>query len=381
MAVLTLEEKRKMAEYLVRTSMRIGKKKGGDFESVSILYNGTDSSCKEFALMVEEECWKVGAYTLLREYSSVRNRLKYQFSPDESLKQMDPISKAVAETVDVRMFIGEEDDPAWSEGIHEKVRLTAENRQKLYEIMDGRGVRWVYFGWPIPGAARAYGLGEERFREIFFNSMRASFAKELLDLCDFYSTALQGRENVRIVSEDTDLSFEIKGRPVIVDDGIISDKDVAMGDIGLNIPSGEVFVAPIETSAEGYITFPVVVIPGFGRLLNLRVTFEKGRVSFFEAQEGADRLKAFFESNTGEIDRIAELGIGCNPGAEFTNGCIIVDEKIYKTIHIAVGNNTGSYHGTNKASAHLDMIKDMQGGQLYVDGILVMDRGVPAKKL
>lgn len=368
-----------MAEHLVRTSMRIGMKKGGEFESVSILYNGTDPSCKEFALMVEEECWKVGAYTLLREYSSVRNRLRYQLTPGESLKRMDPISKVLAETVDVRIFIGEEDDPTWSEGVHDKVRLTAENRQKLYEIMDGRGVRWLYFGWPIPGAARAYGLEEKKFREIFFNSIRASFTEELLDLCWFYSAALQGGESVEIVSRDTNLRLNIKGRPVIVDDGIISDKDVAMGDIGLNIPSGEVFVAPIETSAEGYITFPVVVIPGFGRVLNLRLSFEKGKVSSFKAEEGEERLRAFFESNTGEIDRIAELGIGCNPGAAFTNGCIIVDEKIYKTIHIAVGNNTGSYHGNNKASAHLDMIKDMHEGRMYVDGRLVMDGGVPVR--
>lgn len=380
MVELTLSEMREIAEYLVRKSMRIGRKSSGEFDSVSILYNGTDPSCREFALMVEEECWKVGAYTLTREYSSVRNRLKHQLMPEESLKRMDPISKAIAETVDVRMFIGEEDDPAWSDGLQDKIKLTGENRQKLYEIMDKRGMRWVYFGWPIPGAARAYGISPERFREIFINSIRMSFKSEMLDLCNFYSKALRGADMVRIISDDTDLSFSIKGRPVIVDDAIISEEDIANGDVGLNIPSGEVFVAPIETSAEGYVRFPVVVIPGFGKVVNLKIEFKGGKVASFEAEEGGERLRAFFDSNTGDIDRIAELGIGCNPGAEFTNGCIIVDEKIYRTIHIAVGNNTGSYHGTNKASAHLDMIKPMDKGALYVDGRVVMENGVPVKE-
>ncbi|MEN3037186.1 MAG: aminopeptidase, partial [Candidatus Methanosuratincola petrocarbonis] len=173
--------------------------------------------------------------------------------------------------------------------------------------------------------------------------------------------------------------FSVKGRPVIVDDGIISREDMENGDVGLNIPSGEVFIAPLETSANGYITFPVVVIPGFGRIDRLRLEFRDGKVASYSAESGAERFTKFLESNTGEKDRIAELGIGCNPGAEFTGGSIIIDEKIYRTVHIAIGNNTGSYHGTNQASSHLDMIKDMRGGQLFFDGKLVMEDGEPVK--
>lgn len=379
MADMTKEEKRRVAKSLVDDSMSIGRRPDGRFESVSILYNGTDPTCEEFALMVEEECWRRGAYTIARRYSSSRSRLRYELTPKESLEEMDPLGKALAETMDARMFIGEDEDPSWSEGVAEKVKLTAPTRQKLYEIMDGRGVRWVYFGWPVAGAAKAYGLTVARFREIFFNSIKMSFSKELKDLCKYYKAALSGKEKVWIKSDDTDLKLSIKGRPVIVDDGVISKEDVEVGDTGLNIPAGEVFIAPLETSAEGYITFPVVVVPGFGRIEALRLTFSKGKVVGFEAADGKERFRKFLEANTGEKDRIAELGIGTNPGAEFTNGSIIVDEKIYKTLHIAIGNNTGSYHGTNKASSHLDMIKDMAKGTLTVDGKVVMKNGMPVR--
>lgn len=379
MPELTRAEKEHYASLLVKRSMGIGRKPGGGFDSVSILYNDQDPSCREFAELVEDECWRQGAYTIIRGYSSIRNKRKYELSPEESLRGMDPIAEAIAKTVDVRMFIGEEDDPYWSEGVSDKVKLTAPNRLKLYEIMDKRGVRWVYFGWPIPGAAKAYGCPAERFREIFFNSIRSSFSQQLLDLCGYYSKALDGADRVRILADDTDLSFSVRGRPAIVDDGIISKEDMERGDVGLNIPSGEVFIAPLETTANGYITFPVVVIPGFGRIDRLRLEFKDGKVASYAAESGAERFSRFLDANTGEKDRIAELGIGCNPGAEFTGGSIIIDEKIYRTVHIAIGNNTGSYHGTNQASSHLDMIKDMRDGQLFIDGKLVMEGGDPVR--
>ncbi len=376
---LERSEKKRIAKSLVRDSMRIGKKADGSYESVWIRFNSKDPSCVEFAKFVEEECWKAGSPTLMTCYSSSREKTRHALMPARSIKNVDPIQDAISETVDVYMFIGEQDDPSWSESVASKFRLAAPTRQKFIEVMDRRGMRWINFGWPIPGAAVGYGCPVEKFRKIFFNSIAASFSKGLLDLCAFYKDALTGADHVQITSPDTDLAFSIKDRPVIVDDGIISDTDIAIGDFGLNIPSGEVFVAPLETTANGFITFPVVVIPGFGRIDGLRLTFEKGRVVGYTAANGTDKFAKFLESNTGDKDVIAELGIGTNPGAEFTGGSIIIDEKIYRTLHIAIGFNTGSYHGVNKASSHLDMIKDMSEGKLLVDGKVVMDGGIPAR--
>ncbi|MEM3737270.1 MAG: aminopeptidase [Candidatus Bathyarchaeia archaeon] len=377
---MSKEEMRLMAESLVTRSMRIGRKPDGGHESVRITYNSTDPSCEEFAFMVEEECWKVGAHTLLVPYRSSRERTRYILTPEDSLKEMSPLAKAIAKTVDVTVFIGEQDNPRWSYDLGEKVRLTGPIRQKLREILDRRRVRWVYFGWPIPGAAEGYGCEIGEFRRIFFNSIRSSFSEEVRRLCEYYRAALEVCHVVLIEAEDsTKLSLRVEGRPILVDNGVISEDDVAKGDVGLNIPTGEVFVAPIETSADGVILFDVVAVPGFGKIKGLRLKFSGGKVVDYDAEEGRDVFKRFLDANTGEKDRIAELGIGCNPGADYTGGCIIVDEKIYRTLHIAIGSNTGSYHGKNKASSHLDMIKDMRRGRLYFDGKLVMEKGEPIR--
>lgn len=199
-------------------------------------------------------------------------------------------------------------------------------------------------------------------------------------LCEYYRRALEGVDQIAIRAEDgTNLTFSIKGRPILVDDAYISEEDVKRGDVGLNIPSGEVFVAPLEDSANGTIRFERVAIPGFGKIRGLKLSFRDGRVVDYEALEGREVFTHFLEANTGDKDRIAELGIGCNPGAEYTGGSIIVDEKIYGTLHIAIGSNTGAYHGRNKASSHLDMIKDMAGGVLLADGKPIMRNGKPVE--
>ena len=375
---LTDKEMEELAGKLIRESLKVGRKPDGSFEAVRITYNATDPTCERFALKVEEECWKVGAHTLLLPYSSARQKARFTLSPEESLAQMNPMAEALAKTIDVSIYIGEEDNPNWSQNLTDRVKLAAPHKQKLREILDQRKVRWVYFGWPIPGAAEGYGCPVEKFREIFFNSIRFSFSEEVRRLCHYYRQALEGGDQVTIRAEDgTNLTFNIKGRPILVDDGYLSEEDIARGDVGLNIPSGEVFVAPLEETAEGVIKFGRVAIPGFGKIRGLKLVFREGRVAEYEAQEGVEVFSRFLEANTGDKDRIAELGIGCNPGAEYTGGSIIVDEKIYGTIHIAIGSNTGAYHGKNKASSHLDMIKDMSRGELLVDGETVMRGGKP----
>jgi len=368
-----------IARFLVAESLRIGRRSDGSGESVVIRYNTADQTCIDFALKVEEECWKRGAHTLLRPLNYGRERIKLSTKPEDSLGEVEPLLLRLVETEDVDLYIGEYDDPNFTAGLVDKWKLGAPSRQKYTGIVDERKVRWAYMGWPIPSAAKAYGLDPPEFRRIFFDSIRQSFSKDLMELIKHYGDALNGKEKVRILAKDgTDLSFAIKGRPVLLDDPTISLEDVSRGDVGLNIPCGEVFVAPLETTANGTMLFEEVAISGFGKVKNLQLEFTNGRVVSASADDGADRFSSFLEANTGDKDLVAELGIGCNPGAKYTGGSIIVDEKIYGTIHLAIGSNTGSYHGINKASSHLDMIKNMKQGELYVDGKIIMKNGAPA---
>ncbi len=381
MSGLSEAEAGRISRLIVRESMGVGRRPDGRFESVRVMFNSTDPSCVDFAQRVEQECWRVGAYAIALPYSSQRERLRHRLTPSDSLASMNPLAKALNETVDVTIFIGEQENPAWVAGLDGKMRLTAPIRQQLREILDERKVRWLFLGWPIPGTARYYGVPLSRFRRIFFNCIRESFRAKMRSVVTYYERALSHAHRVHITADDgTDLEFSVEGRPVLLDKGRITAEDVARGDVGLNIPSGEVFLAPIEDSANGVINFETAAIPGFGKVEGLRLTFKDGRVRRFKASQGEKSFTRFLDANTGDKDRIGELGVGCNPAAEYTGGCIIIDEKIYRTLHIAIGSNTGSYHGKNRASSHLDMIKNMTGGEMRVDDTPVMVKGEPAAK-
>ena len=121
----------------------------------------------------------------------------------------------------------------------------------------------------------------------------------------------------------------------------------------------EVFIAPIEDSAEGRAVFPDVL---GGRL---ELTFKGGKVVDARGKNARTFWKRHKQA-TGERDRIAEFAIGLNPGAPFS------DEKALGSIHIAIGKNN-HIGGKNESSLHWDMI--MPKPTIRGDKSLIMEKG------
>lgn len=349
-------------------------------EVIRIAYSETDPRCVRLAKAIRDECWRRGSAIAMVPSNDMDSRTYYRISPEDSLVELPKMSELIARNIDVRIFVGDSEDPRWSHGLEKRLKLSSPSSQKIWEIMDRRKVRWCIVGFPVK--RKSYIVPSKQYEKVYIDSLKETFSTTTLKLCKYYRKALEGGNRVRITAKDgTDLTFSIKGRPILVSDGVLDDGDIKRGDVGLNIPDGEVFLAPLEHSANGKICFDYVSISGFGFVKNLWITFKNGRVVDFKSNpRGTKLFKKFLDSNTGEKDRIAELGIGTNRTAKFI-GTTIVDEKIFGSVHIAIGNNTGTYHGKNKASSHLDMIKIMKGkqGNLYVDGKLVMKNGMPVK--
>ena len=179
-------------------------------------------------------------------------------------------------------------------------------------------------------------------------------------------------------ADGSDLKFSVKGRSVLKDVGFLTAEDLRNGCCGLNLPAGEAFISPLEKSAFGSVKFEKIYAPGHGFVTGLRLEFDAGRVVDYSAAKGGENFRKYLAENTESTRTIGELGIGCNAGAKYS-GYILTDEKIAGTVHIAIGNNTGAFHGKNKASDHLDMVKDMKRGVLWVDGKAVLKNGRPVK--
>jgi len=141
------------------------------------------------------------------------------------------------------------------------------------------------------------------------------------------------------------------------------------------MPSGEVFTAPIESSAEGEVRFNLPVVVSGQRVEGVRLRFREGRVVEASAQTGEEYLQRMLEADPG-ARYLGELGIGANFGISRPTGLILYDEKIGGTVHLALGQSYLETGGVNTSSIHWDLILDLrQGGRLLADGEVLQENG------
>jgi leucyl aminopeptidase (aminopeptidase T) len=160
------------------------------------------------------------------------------------------------------------------------------------------------------------------------------------------------------------LRMSLEGRKGIVSSGVYRNK----GESG-NLPSGESYIAPMEGSAEGEVLIDGSFV-GLGILSSpLKLFFEKGRMVKAEGPD-AERLEKMLGDNP-LARNLAELGVGTNNKARVT-GVILEDEKIYGTVHIALGSND-TFGGAVAAGIHVDGI--ITRPDLLVDGKLMVSGG------
>jgi aminopeptidase len=103
--------------------------------------------------------------------------------------------------------------------------------------------------------------------------------------------------------------------------------------------------------------------------------FESGRVVDAGATSNEEYLFATLDTDPG-ARILGELGIGCNPGITRHMKNTLFDEKIYGTVHLALGRSYTVTGGVNDSAVHWDIVKDLRnGGELYLDGQLVQRHG------
>lgn len=187
-------------------------------------------------------------------------------------------------------------------------------------------------------------------------------------LCEQLGPLMSNAKEVRITSQlGTDITMSIEGRLVERDTGLLAKR----GDFG-NLPAGEVFCAPVEGTANGTLVFDGAIASVGVLKKPVHVTVEQGFATKITGGAEATKFNSLLAAvNKKEAYNIAELGVGCNPNARLI-GIILEDEKVYGTVHVALGDNS-TFGGTVAAGIHLDGI--MRKPSLYLDGKPAMEKG------
>ncbi|MBU0683355.1 MAG: aminopeptidase [Candidatus Omnitrophota bacterium] len=178
-------------------------------------------------------------------------------------------------------------------------------------------------------------------------------------------TILKKTRKVKVTTSlGTDIVFEIGIKTFFGANGGTFDFPGAFG----NLPEGEVAFAP--TKADGVFivdaSFPEIGI------LDSPITFKVKNGSVYEISgKDASVVKKRLDAVGHKAYRVAELGIGLNPKAKIT-GCILEDEKVAGTVHIALGNNLFG-GGTNDVPLHLDGV--ITKPTVYLDEEKIIEDG------
>ena len=124
----------------------------------------------------------------------------------------------------------------------------------------------------------------------------------------------------------------------------------------MNLPTGEVFVAPVENSLNGKLVCDMA-IGGIGKLKTpVEVIVKNGRVEklFSKDKKILGKVKDTFETDDWS-DIVGEFAFGINPNARFVKE-FLEAEKILGTVHVAFGSNTDMPGGKNPSENHIDLL-------------------------
>jgi aminopeptidase len=149
----------------------------------------------------------------------------------------------------------------------------------------------------------------------------------------------------------THVSLSVEGRPFFTD--TIIDRETMKW---MNLPTGEVIVAPIENSLEGTLVCDMA-IGGIGPIdTPVKLAVQEGTVQKVSGEDQRVLRRVSDSLNTDEWAKtVGEFAFGINPNARFVKE-FLEAEKLLGTIHIAFGNNLDMPGGKNHSENHMDFL-------------------------
>jgi aminopeptidase len=224
--------------------------------------------------------------------------------------------------------------------------------------------KWVLLRFPTPAAAQAAGMSTQAFEDFCLAVCALDYAR--MDKAMDPLVELMARtDRVRITAPGTDVTFSIKGIPVLKAAG------------ANNIPDGEVYTAPVRDSVNGTVLFNTPSLEDGTSYERVRLTLKDGRIVEADANEPA-KLKQMLDTDEG-ARYLGEFALGVNPLIKKPMKDTLFDEKIGGSLHLTPGRAYEDADNGNRSSVHWDLVliqtPEWGGGEIYFDDLLVRKDG------
>ena len=173
-------------------------------------------------------------------------------------------------------------------------------------------------------------------------------------------------DRVHVTAPGTDISFSIKGIPILKASG------------QNNIPDGEIYTAPVRDSVNGTVAFNTPSLEDGVTFERIKLTFKDGKIVAAEAneQERLERCSTPTKARaTWASSRSASTRASSKPMKD-----TLYDEKIGGSLHFAIGRAYEEADNGNRSAIHWDIVliqtPKWGGGEIYFDDVLVRKDGL-----
>jgi len=303
---------------------------------------------------------KAGGRVITLMNSEEAVKAYYDGASDETLQVVPEHVKALTEACDVYIAIRSPVNTKAMANIDPKrIMINNKTQQEIQGIRLGK--RWSLTVHPCQSLAQQANMSLEEYRDFVYGATLIDWAEES-KMMYLMKEHLEKHKDIRYIGPETDIIASTDGRIWIASDG------------KHNLPSGEVFTAPVEDTVEGKIYFDIPFLQQGKVIEGVRLTFEKGEVVDFSAEKEEATLKEIIEIDEGSR-RLGEMAIGTNRGIKQHTLNMLFDEKIGDTIHCALGRAYKDCNGANESAVHVDMIKTMIDGEIYAGDELIYSKG------
>lgn len=333
------------------------------------------------------EVRKRGADPLVSVGTEKLSRRMYDEVPAQYDKQAPGVMMKLASVVDV-IILTENGEGRTLKGVPaERIAARGQAFTPVTELMRKRGVRTVALGnglYPSAERAEQFGMSREQLADLMFGGVDTDY-EALQAAGKQVQKRLAGGKELRITNPNgTDFRVGISGRPVTVNDGIISAEDRRRGGAATSVwlPAGEVYLTPAPGSGEGTVVSDKFFYQGQS-IDGLRLEFKGGKLTSMTAKEGLEPLKQAYDAAGPGRDLLGVIDIGINPGIKSPEGSPVHVWGKAGTVSVVLGGNTWA-GGNNTVSFGVPAFSytstvTVDGKALVQDGKLVASEDVAGR--
>ena len=360
-----MQLEKKMADLICEYSLNLKE------DDIFLIRAETVSEPLVKALMVK--ALQMGAHPVLRMAIAEQQAAFYSNASAKQLEFIAPSVMADAHNITAQVYIDSTSNTKQlTRADKSKIALASKTMRQVRDVLMEREqngeFRWSLCPYPSQAMAQDAEMSLDEYTEFVYNACKLNepdpvaawrkvdeFQKKVVNI-------LTGTKELRVVGDKTDLTYNVEGRKWLNCNG------------HHNMPDGEVYTSPVEDGVNGQIYFDLPTsymgVEAGGILLKI----ENGRIMEASAEKGNDFLQSVLETDEGSRF-IGECAFGLNDNIDKPTKNILFDEKIGRTIHMAVGASYPEAGGKNKSGIHWDMIKSMHDGKAYADGKLIYSEG------